>query len=80
MRDGRSFEILNRKVSFFPDRRHFTMEGGQKQPVPDELDPDVEELDPEVEELEVADVSEGGGVPPTELIFDVRTVRKVPWK
>ena len=35
MRDGRSFEILNRKVSFFPDRRHFTMEGGQKQPVPD---------------------------------------------
>ena len=41
---------------------------------------DVEELDPEVEELEVADVSAGGGVPPTELIFDVRTVRKVPWK
>ena len=34
VRDGRSFEILNRKVSFFPDRRHFTMEGGQKQPDP----------------------------------------------
>ena len=44
------------------------MEGGQKQPVPDP----VEELDPEVEELEVADVSDGGGVPPTELIFDVQ--------
>ena len=46
------------------------MEGGQKQPVPD----------PVAGSSSAKDVSAGGGVPPTELIFDVRTVRKVPWK